>query len=205
MEWVVDASPVHSSLRGIVVLSPTEMWACGVGGVMLNGNGDVWVEWPVPVSSDIDLFALAALARDQVWAVGDQGTILFFDGNSWTAQHLDTHDSLRGVSWYPGDDYMGYPLLGLAVGDNGAIYVSHDPTGGGWAAVQHSLTNLTLHSVTAPRHTDAWAVGEHGTLLHFDGEVWAWVHSGTDTDLYVVEAYRASAILAAGAGGTILW
>ena len=206
MQWVVDASPVDSSLRAIVVLSPTEMWACGVGGVMLNGNGQVWVEWPVPVSSDIDLLAMDALARDQVWAVGDKGTVLFFDGTTWTAQHsIGTELSLRGVSWYPGDDYMGYPLLGFAVGDAGAIFMSRDPKGGGWAAVEHSLSSLTLHSVTTPRHTDAWAVGEQGTLLHFDGESWSWVDSSTDADLYVVEAYRSRAILAAGAGGTILW
>ena len=83
--------------------------------------------------------------------------------------------------------------------------MSRDPTGGGWAAVPHSLTNVTLHSVTVPGHTAAWAVGEHGTLLHFDGEEWASVHSGTDVELYAVEAYRGTALLAAGAGGTILW
>ena len=205
MEWVVDASPVETSLRAIVVLSPTEMWACGLGGVMLNGNGHVWVEWPVPVSSDVDLLALAALKRDQVWAVGSQGTLLFFDGVSWTARHLGTAQTLRGVSWYPGDDYLGYPLLGVVVGDGGAIYMSRDPAGGGWAAAGRSPTNLTLHSVTVPRHTDAWACGDHGVLLHFEGTDWVWVHSGTNANLYVVEAYRASAVLAAGASGTILW
>ena len=205
MEWVVDESPVASALHGIVVLSPTEMWACGDGGIMLNGNGHVWVEWPVPVPSDVRLFAMAALARDQVWAVGDRGTVIFFDGNVWTGRHLDTGRTLRGVSWFPGDDFLGYPLLGVIVGDDGAIYMSRDPAGGGWAAVDHSLSRETLHSVTVPRHTDAWAVGEHGTLLHFDGEDWAWVHSGTDANLYAVEAYRARAVLVAGAGGTILW
>ena len=202
MEWVVDESPVDSPL---VVLSPTEMWACGAGGTMLNGNGHVWVEWPVPVPSDVNLLAMAALARDQVWAVGDRGTVLFFDGSSWTRRHLDTVRSLRGVSWFPGDDYMGYPLLDVVVGDDGAIYMSRDPAGGGWVAVDHSLSSETLHSVTVPRHTDAWAVGEHGTLLHFDGEGWAWVNSGTDANLYAVEAYRARAVVVAGAGGTILW
>ena len=205
MDWVVDASPVDSALHDIVVLSPTEMWACGAGGVMLNGNGQEWVEWSVPVPSDINLFALEALKRDQVWAVGDRGTLLFFDGATWTVRHLGTTRNLRGVGWYPGDDYLGYPLLGVVVGDGGAIYKSRDPTGGGWTAVDHSLTNLTLHSVTVPSHTDAWAVGDGGILLHFDGTDWAWVDSGTDADLYVVDAYRSGAILAAGASGTILW
>lgn len=207
MEWVVDASPVDSTLRAIVVLSPTEMWACGDAGTMLNGNGQIWVEWPVPVSSEIDLFALAALARDQVWAVGDRGAVLFFDGASWKAlQPLNTARSLRGVSWYFGDDYLGYPPLGVVVGDSGTIFMSNDPTGGGsWSAVDHSLSSATLHSVTAPSNVDAWAVGEGGLLLHFDGEAWVSVHSGTDADLYVIEAYRSRGILAAGAGGTILW
>ena len=205
MNWVVDASPVDTSLRDIVVLSPTEMWACGVGGVMLNGNGLKWVRWPVPVSSDIDLLSMAALARDQVWAVGSKGTVLFFNGATWTALQLDATRSLRGISWYPGDDFMGYPVLGVAVGDGGVIYTSRNLTGGGWAAVKHSLTTVTLHSVTVPSHTDAWAVGASGVMLHWDGHGWARVHSATSADLYVVRGYRARAILAAGAGGTILF
>ena len=75
----------------------------------------------------------------------------------------------------------------------------------GWAAAGHWPSSVTLHSVTVPRHTDAWACGDHGVLLHFDGEQWMWVHSGTDAHLYAVEAYRASAIIAVGASGTILW
>ena len=209
MEWVADTSPVSSTLHDIVVLSPTEMWACGAGGIMLNGNGVVWVEWAVPVSSSVELFALDALARDQVWAVGSDNTLLFFDGASWSSRQLGgvAGRSLRGVSWYMGDDFLGYPPVGMIVGDGGAIFKSGDPKGGGtWTAVSHSLTSVTLHSVAVPRHTDAWAVGDSGTVLHFDGHEWAAVHSaGTTDDLYVVEAYRARTMLAAGANGTLLW
>ena len=172
---------------------------------MLNGNGVEWVEWGVPVDTSVDLFALDGLARDQVWAVGAQGTVLFFDGNSWANYGLDTPHALRGVSFYGGDDYMGYPLLGVLVGDHGTIYTTTATDGRGWEPVEHSLSEATLNGVAVPKHNDAWAVGEGGTLLHFDGASWVRVHTGTEADLHAVDAYRSRALLAVGTGGTILY
>lgn len=42
------------------------------------------------------LAGVSALDATHVWAVGHGGTILFYDGSSWTAQASDTTDTLRG-------------------------------------------------------------------------------------------------------------
>jgi len=68
-----------------------------------NGDGEpqprvfTWNVQHQPEGGD-DLLGAAALDESHVWAVGVGGTILFYDGTSWTAQASGTTDTLRGVS-----------------------------------------------------------------------------------------------------------
>ncbi len=64
-----------------------------------NGDGGVFT-WNVqhqPEGGD-DLRGVSAVDETHVWAVGAGGTILFYDGTSWTAQASGTTDDLWGVS-----------------------------------------------------------------------------------------------------------
>jgi hypothetical protein len=49
-----------------------------------------------------------------------------------------------------------------------------------------------------------WVVGEHGTILFFDGIVWRAVASGTDATLYGVWGTSNDAMWAVGQGGVVL-
>ena len=69
------------------------------------GNGDeepqpgvfTWNVQRQPEGGD-DLRGVSALDESHVWSVGHGGTILFYDGTSWTAQASGTTDTLYGVS-----------------------------------------------------------------------------------------------------------
>ncbi len=69
------------------------------------GNGDdapqpgvfTWNVQRQPEGGD-DLPGVSALDESHVWAVGHGGTILFYDGSSWSPQASGTTDNLWGVS-----------------------------------------------------------------------------------------------------------
>lgn len=52
--------------------------------------------------------------------------------------------------------------------------------------------------------TDVWAVGDAGTVLHYNGTAWSLVSSGVAADLYAVWASGASDVFAVGEKGTVI-
>jgi photosystem II stability/assembly factor-like uncharacterized protein len=51
---------------------------------------------------------------------------------------------------------------------------------------------------------DVWAVGQHGTLLHWDGAHWRWRDSGTDEKLHAVWGAPGGETWIVGHGGVLL-
>jgi hypothetical protein len=64
-------------------------------------------------------------------------------------------------------------------------------------------TTYMLRGVGGTGSSDAWIVGNAGTILHWDGTSWTTVPSGTPNDLYAVSG-ALGAIRALGADGTVL-
>lgn len=86
------------------------------------------------VDSRIRIQVLRGRSKSDVWAAGGQGTILHFDGNSWTPSSPGTVETLHGL-WLRDSSEVGFVTLakvytrGLAVGDAGA------PSSGGWTSI----------------------------------------------------------------------
>jgi hypothetical protein len=53
--------------------------------------------------------------------------------------------------------------------------------------------------------TDGWAVGQGGTILHWDGSGWSAVSNLTQATLYAVDAFSSTDAWAAGAGVILHW
>lgn len=62
----------------------------------------------------------------------------------------------------------------------------------------------TLNGVWGSRTNDVWAVGDSGTIVHWNGTAWSLVASGTPYNLYGVWGAGANDVWAVGASGTIL-
>lgn len=61
-----------------------------------------------------------------------------------------------------------------------------------------------LHGIYGASASDVWAVGDHGTILHFDGTTWEQVASPVVTNLNGIHGASAKDIFAVGDAGTIL-
>jgi hypothetical protein len=121
---------------------------------------DGWC-WISPLPQGEPLHGISGTARDDVWSVGEAGTILHWDGGQWSLANQTNGPALYGVFARTRDDAW-------AVGDGGVILRWN---GAGWAGVP-SGTTTTLRSVWASACNNAWALGDTA-ILHWDGVRWS--------------------------------
>jgi len=72
-----------------------------------------------------------------------------------------------------------------------------------WYEMESGTTN-TLHGVWGSSATDVFAVGNYGTILHYNGSTWSPMSSGTTNTLHGVWGSSATDVFAVGNYGTIL-
>jgi len=78
------------------------------------------------------------------------------------------------------------------------------PFDGEWNWVVPSVTGENLNAVHAISANDVWVVGEHGTILHWNGSSFSRVNSGTIVGLNDVFATSASDVWVAGDSTVVL-
>jgi regulation of enolase protein 1 (concanavalin A-like superfamily) len=182
------------SLRGDATDTPVVV-NFTLSGDAVNGTDFDTTGWWLPQTSGStqNLRAIWAADAANLWAVGDNGTILKGDGTSWTAQTSGTTQHLRAV-W-------GTSATSLwAVGDGGTLLKSD---GTNWVAQTSGTTNA-LRGVWGSSGTNVFAVGDGGTILRStNGTSWSASTSGTTSHLLAVHGSGASNVWAVGAAGTI--
>ena len=139
------------------------------------------------------LYAVWGSGRDDVWAVGDAGTMVHGDGILWSAVPAVTPRALRSIWGSARNDVW-------AVGDTGTI-LHFD--GAAWTAM-YAPTSAWLTGIWGSARNDVWAVGDTGTILHFDGTAWTPVASGTTQSLRAVWGSGSQDVWAVGDSGTIV-
>ncbi len=163
--------------------------------------------WELPSPQGETLRAAWAAAPDDVWAVGDGGVLLHYDGTGFRAEHPGTDQDLLAVHgsgpddvWAVGNggDVLHYDGKSWSVQDLGDLI---DASGG-------SMTGV-LHGVFAAAPDAVWAVGHSGVsavVIHYDGKQWTNQSLGLQTDqvLNAVWGLSAERVWAVGDGGVIL-
>ena len=134
-------------------------------------------------------------SASDVFAVGDNGTILHYNGNAWSPMSIPTSGSLCDVWGSSASDVFvvgGYP---------GGIILHYD--GSAWSAMSSGTTN-TLWDVWGSGSSDVFAVGDNGTILHYNGSAWSTMStssSGMTNGLTGVWGSSASDVFAVGYAG----
>jgi hypothetical protein len=121
-------------------------------------NGSTWTSENLNYTYIRDLHGLDASNRI---AVGRNGSIRAWNGNSWNYQSSGSGNDLFGV-------HMVSKTEAYAVGEGGTI-LRYDGTT--WTAM-NSPTDRTLRAVWAAGPDIVYAVGDASTLLYFDGTEW---------------------------------
>jgi hypothetical protein len=132
--------------------------------------------WVVMNSGTLEqLSAVWGTSATNVFAVGDFGTILHYDGGRWSAMNSGTTNWLHGV-WGTSASNV------FAVGEGGTILHYN---GSSWSAMNSGTTSF-LFGVWGTSAADIYAVGYGGMILHYNGSTWSVMNSGTTASLWGV-------------------
>ena len=146
-----------------------DIWGAGAE-VMAAGNNGIILNLTKSTSAqeDIVLRSIWGSSATNVFAVGENGTVLHSDGTAWTAMVSDTTEWLN-ETW--GDNQTGEVF---AVGENGTI-IHYDGTT--WNPMVSGVS-VTLHGVYGTAANNVYAVGDSGVVLHYDGAAWSVIMAG---------------------------
>lgn len=213
--WQIISSPNGSrqvnELHSVSALAENDVWAVGVsyntertlGSTLIeHWNGSQWsvVPSPNPSSTLNILFGVAAVATNDVWAVGFAATpssgavIMHWNGSLWSVVPNPPSSifmsNLLALSAVSARDI--WAVGSGRIGDEDATLTLHW-NGTAWSFI--SSPNVTpevdntLSGVAAVATNDVWAVGTqqptsltdpHTLILHWDGSAWSIVPSPND-------------------------
>ncbi len=152
------------------------------------------IQWTVTLEPKVRIIrGLWGFSPDSVFAVGDHGTILSYDGTQWQMMESGTDTHLKAI-WGTDKNTL------FAVGDQGTVL---HYTGGRWQKAE-SPVRESLSCIRGQSADNIFAAGEKGTILHFDGSRWKRLESGTKTTFFSLWSIPGSDVFAVGGGGTIL-
>ncbi len=179
------------------------------------------------------LWGTYAVTEDNAYAVGRAGAILAYDGTSWGEAETVSQDSVWNAVWGVGDTLAlvgnggaavvnspagltnvdtgtGIDLRGVhtadgvvfwSVGDASTIF--RGDANGNWSPeVVPGVSRLW--DVFAASNDDVYAVGDSGTILHYDGAAWSIIGAPTTLDLKSVWVDGSGVVTITGADGVIL-
>jgi len=165
--------------------------------------------WQNPLAEEgPTLRSLWCSGPHDVFAAGELGTLLHYNGLSWSAMTSGTSQLLLSL-WGSGpDDVFAVGTSGTIVHYDGSnwsvmasgttrtlygvwgsgpsdVFAVGDETilhynGTGWS---YLAASARLYGIWGSGPNDVYAVGEDGAMVHYDGSVWVAVGSGTTDDL----------------------
>lgn len=171
-----------------------------------------WQRVPEAGAGDGDVLWSGLFVDNRILVVGDEGRILSYNSEADT----------QGRRWQPMDTPVQLPIHGIwglsadcifAVGWMGCL-LHYDGTQ--WQQLRGGVTdeqsgrfaacseNTPLFAIDGNAQGQAWAVGDNGIILHFDGQDWQSEHSGSEINLRAVLCAADGRVYAAGAEGTLL-
>jgi protocatechuate 3,4-dioxygenase beta subunit len=173
-------------LMGVWGSSATDLWAVGLYGTLVRGNGTDWTSnWAVTLKG------LWASGPSDAWAVGNAGTILHWDGTVWSKVQSGTNPpvlpkdldllAIWGSSatdvWAVG----GGVIPGTPNNAPTAVILHWDGTGS-WEDRSYTSGNALvarayIRAVAGSSQNDVWAIGDSGFIMHYNGQGWTVLNS----------------------------
>ena len=165
-----SSQQLADSSFSVSAVSANDVWAFGLGTVKHRGAAG-WTSAVAPIRRtpyDSE-FASATLGI----TVGYDGSIIRWDGSTWTQDASGTTGTLNGVDVIDG--------LAFAVGSGGYGALILRWNGTSWSSVATGTTDVLRGVALADTGTGStgWAVGDDGAILRWSGSVWTELDSPT--------------------------
>ncbi len=209
-DWKLIQQDLDGAILGFWGETKSDVFA--VGGTLPDKGGDpgdaliLWHDgsswWRMPIDAPT-LWWVHGFTHNDVWAVGEQGTILHFDGSAWTTVTTGAAYTLWGI-W--GEDPNELWAVGGTVdGKTPSVLLHYD--GMDWTEVPDvGMKGELFFKIWGTSAKDIYIVGDGGALVHYNGTSWERQDSGTTArlitvhgsgpdDVYVVGGLNQSVVL----------
>ncbi len=231
--WRIMQQPDESTIWELWGANNNAVFAAA-GNRILRFDGHIWSVAYRASADWANFVTIWGRSAYDVYAAGDSGRVIHFDGGSWTPMETGTDKDIgviRGrtdgnvytagqggiIMEYDGSTWRkifskgNFDFYGLLVrGSNSILAV-----GDSGCVVQYDGTSWKgTSSVTGGAYSllDCWgfrsdelfAVGEHGVIMYFDGDNWFKLNSNTVQELYGIWGVDRNRFFAVGSGGTII-
>ena len=140
-----------------------------------------------------------------VFVAGDDGAIFHYDGTVWDRMPVPAPVPVHALFGTARTRLFAVGWMGLILRFDGQTW--HQDRGCRVdAAGKYSSDpeNTPLFDIDGRSDGTCWAVGDRGTILHFDGENWVEERSGTRVHLRSVLCLSDGGVIASGGDGTVL-
>lgn len=215
--WTPRTDPTGGkALYGVAGVANAETFIVGEAGTLLKGNlatGAFTVRPPnggvnnppSALAGKVVRAISAAPSGDQLTFVGDTGVNYkrrtFGSFDIYDAPASGVTRNLNGI-WFLADGMFAVGAMGTLARRGGPDVFGNWPTS--WNVEAAPPVTTDLWAVFAVTSTQAFAVGQGGVILQFDGTTWTRRTSNTTKNLYAIWGAGASNIYAVGEGGTIM-
>jgi len=172
-------TPGTATVYGMWGADATHLWAVGGngagGGFVWQFDGTTWTartDVPADIVSSGTIWKIGGRSADDIWMSGTHGTMLHWDGRSLAPSTIPVAEgSLFSVA--------GSSARYITVGsDSSGAGVIYENDGGGWKSVLPAGGNLLTG--VAVSDDQAYAVGQHGTILTRGDSGWSQDSSATN-------------------------
>lgn len=176
-KWKIVLEGSIGFFRDIHGQLDSTLWACGLVSLEKNNqtkflnivrsldNGETWEPEPEIQASPAGKLpwnAVYSLGGSLLWAAGNSGQILFWNGS--TAEVIDAMPVPSSEKRHLNGICALSPQKVWAVGDQGTILFSN---GESWTPVETNTENIgDLHDITSDTLGGLWIVGDGGLILH---------------------------------------
>lgn len=215
------------TLEDVVALSSNDIWAIGysedfaslhLSTLIMHWDGAHWkiARSPNPAGYNLpnQLFAVAAVSPDNIYAVGEMGLdnqalILNWNGNRWRVISNQCGTGLRGITALSANDVwaVGDSTICHFDGNSWSVVPSPQPRG------NYYEISYPLQDIVAISANDIWAVGsrvlDYGQYIvhlsifeHWDGSQWTLMDPPLGQVVYGVEAVASNDVWAVGTTGS---
>jgi trimeric autotransporter adhesin len=176
-----------------------QVWASGFQGLTLL-SATPRVAYNVGAQ---DLKAIAGSGPADLWTAGARGALARFDGSNWTMFRRGETATIRKVAGSAPDD-----LWAVLEPTNGGGFFGKQKilrrSAAGWTLMTLDVETPIILDVWVRSKTEAWAVGDGGLVLRWNGTTWSKIPSGTSHKLYAVSGASTGDVVFVGNLGTHL-
>ena len=165
--------------------SPDDVFVAGgvTGGVVEHFDGQTWTTMEIPGQTPA-LIWVFGFAPDDVYAVGERGAFIHYNGTVWERLDSNTSKTLWGA-WGPAPDDLW--MVGGNIG-SGRITIRH------WNGTESEVFEVDTAEYAENVHslfkvwgdgTNVYAVGQLGTVLRYDGSAWTAIDTGESSEDFI--------------------